>query len=75
MGVGLETIFDIGKDETPYEAIYRCQLCGEEFVSYRTNREGCSDNELFERNNNQRHMCNNGDVGIATLIGFKYNPR
>lgn len=71
MGVGLETIFDIAFDETPYEAIFKCPMCGEEFVGYRTNK--IEDDDI--RPEVRKHECNDKNVGVATLIGFRYNPR
>lgn len=75
MGVGLETIFDLADelttDKEPYEAIFRCQLCGEEFVGFRTSY--VSDEDI--RYNERMHQCEGKDVGVAVLVGFRYNPR
>lgn len=58
--------------DTPYKSTYRCQLCEEEFYGCSTNR--VTDEELIEdhTNNKRKHMCKDGSIGVALLIGYRF---
>lgn len=65
--------------EIKYNAVYKCRLCGEEFVGYES--EGYQDTCLFvmeicdQPNYNyspyKEHICNNGDIGFADFLGCR----
>lgn len=50
--------------------IYRCKMCGEK-ISKACVNDIIADTELLKKKDENRHFCQNGDMGIAEFIGFK----
>ena len=68
-----------------FDAIYKCRLCGEEFVECSTSGEEsnrsfvmkimCRAVEIMEPTIYTCHPCRDGSYGVADFLGFKFNNK
>lgn len=64
---------NINRDpRTPYEATFKCQLCGDEFNGFSTNFVTEDDIQEYSLKDRRKHECKDGSVGVAILVGFRY---
>ncbi|GLB24203.1 hypothetical protein LXJ15735_04440 [Lacrimispora xylanolytica] len=55
-----------------FEKISRCRICKKEFKQVINNDIiNVGINLEKEKNNNEIHFCDNGDIGIIELIGYR----
>lgn len=53
-----------------YEKIYICKMCGKKLEMGASNRIE-ADINLLIKNDRVRHICDNGDLGVAEFAGYK----
>lgn len=53
-----------------YKKIYKCRMCGKELEMEVVNKIE-ADSSLLQPNERVRHLCENGNMGIAEFIGYK----
>lgn len=55
-----------------YIKLYKCKMCGE--ISEEEDVDKVrADSELLTIDTKRRHLCKNGDFGVAEFIGFRKN--
>lgn len=74
-----------------FDAVYKCRLCGEEFVECSTSGEESNRSfvmkimcravdlkepeEVMEPTLYECHFCGGGNYGVADFLGFKLNDK
>ena len=70
---------------TEYQAIYKCRLCGEEYVSASTTSENVAIKQMLHATigykieewigtpleKNRMHSCKDGSMGVSDFLGLK----
>ena len=64
----VDNYYEHNDEERMYSAIFKCQLCGKEFVGFKVHQVTDADIRNSEK---RKHSCSDGGVGIAVLAGFR----